>query len=65
MTFSQTRGCRQSGVPTLHYTWFPGYAWSFCQCGRCGVHIGWHYSGLNNFAGLIKDRIVRAVNVRN
>ena len=35
-TFSQTLGCRQSGAPTLDNTWFPGHAWSYCQCDRCG-----------------------------
>jgi hypothetical protein len=65
ITFSQTLGCRQTGVPTLDHTWFPGHAWSYCQCERCGQHLGWYYSGEHEFAGLIKDRIVRALYVRN
>jgi hypothetical protein len=65
ITFAQTLGCRQAGVPTLEYTWFPGHAWSFCLCARCGQHLGWYYSGEHEFAGLIKDRIVRALCVRN
>ena len=32
ITFSRTLGCRETGVPTLENTWFPGYAWSYCQC---------------------------------
>ena len=63
--FSRTRGCRQAGVPTLEYTWFPGHAWSYCQCARCGQHLGWFYDGPHQFAGLITHRIVRAVCVRN
>ena len=39
ITFSRTFGCRQAGVPTLEHTWFPGYAWSYCQCDRCGQHL--------------------------
>jgi len=65
ITFAETLGCRQSGVPTLEHTWFPGHAWSFCQCARCGQHLGWYYAGQHDFAGLIKPRIVRGFWVRN
>ena len=65
ITFSQTLGCKQSGVPTLEHTWFAGYAWSYCQCDSCGQHLGWFYTGSDQFAGLIKTRIVRGVCVRN
>ncbi len=65
ITFSQTSGCRETGVSTLDYTWFAGHAWSYCQCDRCGQHLGWYYAGQHEFAGLIKNRIVRALCVRN
>jgi hypothetical protein len=65
ITFSQTLGCRQSGPPTLKYTWFPGHVWSFCQCAQCGRHLGWYYTGKHDFAGLIRDRMVRAAYLRN
>ena len=65
ITFTQTRGCRQTGAPTLLHTCFPGHAWSFCQCDRCGQHLGWYYTGPQNFAGLIRPRIVRGVTIRN
>lgn len=65
MTFSEVRGCDQTGNPTLEYTWFPGHAWSYCQCGECGQHLGWFYNGQNDFIGLIKARIVRALCIRN
>jgi len=58
--FSRTFGCRQTGVPTLEHTWFPGHAWSYCLCDRCRTHLGWYYSRPSEFAGLIRDRIVRA-----
>ena len=60
LTFSPTLGCRQRGVPTLDHTWFPGHMWSYCVCDRCGIHLGWYYTGPTAFAGLIRDRIVRA-----
>jgi hypothetical protein len=65
ITFSKTLGCRQAGVPTLEYTWFPGHAWSYCRCDRCGQHLGWYYTGQHEFAGLIKERLVRGLFVRN
>lgn len=65
ITFSQTIGCRQTGSPTSEHTWFAGYAWSYCVCDGCGMHLGWYYSGPGDFVGLIRDRIVRAVLVRN
>jgi hypothetical protein len=65
ITFSRTLGCRQSGKPTLEHTWFPGYAWSYCQCDECGQHLGWYYAGKVEFVGLIIARIVRAICVRN
>jgi hypothetical protein len=65
ITFSQTLGCSQTGKPTLDHTWFPGHAWSFCVCDRCGQHLGWYYAGSDSFAGLIKSRIVRALTIRN
>jgi len=65
ITFSKTLGCRQAGLPTLDHTWFPGHAWSFCNCDGCGQHLGWFYTGQHEFAGLIKARIVREVCLRN
>jgi len=65
ITFSQTLGCRQQGVPTLEHTWFPSHAWSHCLCDGCGQHLGWYFAGQHNFAGLIKARIVRALGIRN
>lgn len=61
ITFSRTLGCRPAGVPTLEHTWFPGHAWSFCLCDRCGGHLGWFYEGPNAFVGLIRHRIIRAM----
>jgi hypothetical protein len=65
LTFLQTHDCHRTGEPTLEFTWFPGYAWSYCHCGRCGQHLGWYYTGANEFVGLIKPRLARALFVRN
>ena len=65
LTFSRALGCRRVGTPNLEHTWFPGHAWSACVCDRCGMHLGWHYTGPSEFVGLIRDRIVRASLVLN
>jgi hypothetical protein len=65
LTFAQAQGCQSVGEPTTEHTWFPGHAWSYCVCSRCRVHLGWQYLGTNEFAGLIRNRIVRAAVVRN
>jgi hypothetical protein len=65
ITFLQTLGCRQAGVPTFEPTWFEGHAWSYCQCAECGLHLGWYYAGPTDFVGLITNRIVRALYLRN
>ena len=65
ITFSRTLGCREVGVPTLEDTWFSGHAWSYCLCDRCRMHLGWYYAGPSEFAGLIRDRIVRALLITN
>jgi len=65
ITFSETHGCGQTGVPTLEHTWFPGHTWSYCQCAECGRHLGWYFSGQHEFVGLITERIVRALYRRN
>ncbi|MBM3839840.1 MAG: hypothetical protein FJ398_18085 [Verrucomicrobia bacterium] len=65
LTFSRTLGCESTGTPTQEHTWFPGHAWCFCVCDRCGTHLGWPYTGPSEFAALIRERIVRALLVRN
>ncbi|MEW6157093.1 MAG: cereblon family protein [Verrucomicrobiota bacterium] len=64
-TFARTLGCRPAGTPTLEHTWFQDHAWSYCLCDRCQIHLGWFYTGPSAFAGLIRDRLVRAGLVLN
>jgi hypothetical protein len=63
--FSRTIGCRQTGIPTIEHTWFPGHRWSYCLCDRCNMHLGWQYKGPSEFAGLIRARIIRALLIRS
>lgn len=65
MTFCEAPGASPVGLPTLEHTWFPGHAWSYCQCDGCHQHLGWFYKGHHHFAGLIRNRILRADCIKN
>jgi hypothetical protein len=57
--FSRAFGCATMGVPTLEYTWFPGYAWQFETCGGCGGPMGWLYQSKRHlFHGLMLNRLI-------
>lgn len=60
--FADATGCGTIGAPTNEFTWFNGYFWQVAICGSCLTHIGWRFSGsgLNNFFGLIHDRLVES-----
>jgi hypothetical protein len=66
--FRDAPGCRAEGGFTAEATWFPGYAWCFGRCGRCGRHLGWWYvadgssdpDGTRSFIGLIATRLKQA-----
>jgi hypothetical protein len=62
--FARASGCLTTGVPTLEFTWFPGYAWSIALCANCANHMGWHYTAQppSEFYGLILDHLVQASN---
>ncbi len=65
ITFRTADGCREIGEPALAFTWFKDHAWSFAVCGRCGLHLGWKYSGADSFYGLIKSRLVKGLTLFN
>jgi len=56
--FSSAPGCINMGEPTLEFTWFPGYRWTYSVCGKCLSHLGWFFqSGDSQFYGLILNRL--------
>ena len=65
ITFSRTLSVGKWAPPRSSTRGLQGHAWSFCQCERCGQQLGWYYAGPHQFAGLIKGRIVRALQVNN
>jgi hypothetical protein len=57
--FAVAPGAVPWGEMSLHWTWFPGFAWRAASCSGCGAHLGWVYSGdASSFVALILDRIV-------
>lgn len=59
--FRTAGGCIAIGRETDEFTWFPGFSWRICLCGRCHVHLGWQYRSRQKkfFFGLILDRLHR------
>lgn len=56
--FSKADGCIDIDIPTIQFTWFPGFAWNFAICVNCKTHLGWKYhSNSISFFGLITDKL--------
>lgn len=60
--FQRAPGCASHGVPTLEFTWFPGFAWNYALCNSCSTLLGWKYHGTDapSFFGLILSRLATA-----
>jgi hypothetical protein len=58
--FSRAPGCTIRGPDTPDFSWFPGTRWQLALCARCGLHLGWRYTGHLDgpFYGLILSRLV-------
>lgn len=65
MTFQTADGCFVEGKPTREFSWFKDHSWCFAVCSRCGLHVGWKYSGQFSFYGLIKSRLIKGVALFN
>ncbi len=65
ITFRAADGCREEGKPTLEFSWFKGHSWCYAFCSRCGLHLGWKYSGKFSFYGLIKARLIKGAALFN
>lgn len=55
--YAKAPGAFGAGEPTSEHTWFAGYVWQFAICAKCGTHLGWWYTGVDTFAGLIVTRL--------
>ncbi|MBI9071463.1 MAG: hypothetical protein JEY94_07675 [Melioribacteraceae bacterium] len=63
--FNNASGCFEIGKPTFEFAWFENYKWQFSVCSRCGFHLGWNYSGSNNFYGLIRTSLIKGETLFN
>lgn len=55
--FAIAPGCAEIGQPVSKDTWFPGSEWQISLCSSCGEHLGWKFSGVNDFYGLVLARL--------
>ncbi len=57
--FSMAKGCLTVGEPTLEFTWFPGFSWTYAHCGKCHIHLGWLFASEQegSFFGLILNKL--------
>lgn len=46
LTVYQATNVTSWGTPSTEASWFPGYAWTFCNCSECGHHLGWKFLAL-------------------
>ena len=44
ITVFRAEGLSLIDEPSTEFSWFPGYAWTICNCSRCGSHIGWKFT---------------------
>ena len=65
ITFAEASGYILVSAPTTEFTWFPGHAWTICLCDKCGLQVGWKYTGKFNFYGLIRAHLIRGSSVSN
>ena len=43
LTLYKAKNLSLIGAPSTEYSWFPGYAWTICQCRYCDSHMGWKF----------------------
>jgi len=44
LTLYKVKNLSLVGEPSTEYSWFPGYAWTICQCRFCDSHMGWKFT---------------------
>lgn len=56
--FSAAPGSSAYGTPTDEFSWFSACRWRFAHCGRCGVQLGWQFSGAQSFYALVLEQLM-------
>ncbi|XP_076813095.1 protein cereblon-like isoform X1 [Clavelina lepadiformis] len=44
LTLYKASGLSYRGRKSTEFSWFPGYAWTICECSSCGQHLGWKFT---------------------
>jgi len=44
LTIMRATSLSMRGRPSTEFSWFPGYAWTICECSQCHAHIGWRFT---------------------
>lgn len=56
--FRRAPGCLVYGAPSTEFAWFAGYYWQVVYCRSCLTHLGWRFSGEDEFFGLIANKLM-------
>ncbi|XP_039263434.2 protein cereblon-like [Styela clava] len=63
LTVYLSQGLVRVSRPSTEHSWFPGYAWTICECASCGRHMGWKFTATKdsltpkNFWGLTRSSL--------
>lgn len=55
--FRRAPGCLPFGPSSGEFAWFSGYIWQVVYCRGCQQHLGWMFSGEDQFFGLIVNKL--------
>ena len=56
--FNAAPGAVAVDQPTAEHSWFVGCRWQIAYCRACNLHLGWRFSGMASFFGLIINRLL-------
>lgn len=56
--FMPVENCKVNGEKSSLNSWFSGYQWQFAHCKNCSTQLGWYFTGVSSFYGLIEDQLV-------
>jgi len=57
--YADAPGCKAIGTPTFDDTWFAAYQWQITVCIDCQCHLGWRFTAMDTFFGLISSRLIQ------
>lgn len=58
--FKRAPGCVPFGASSTEFAWFKGYSWQIVYCRGCQQHMGWMFSGEDQFFGIIVNKLIEA-----